>query len=336
MKKILLGFVLGIISMLGIGVVAYNMKASEIGYSPKDSSWKVDNVQDAINDLYEGNGSNNNYACEVIKNFSWTYSYKNEGQKFVVPCTGTYKIEVWGSQAGQERYDYLRVGGAYAKGEIELKAGKELYAYVGNYNLTINQRGFNGGGMSTYRHSDSNNGVGGGATDIRLKNGDWDDESSLASRIIVAAGAGGGVEPVSGYGYAGSLTATNVPGLSTASQTSGYAFGKGQDSSRSSGGGGYYGGYSNGQSASGGSSYISGHTGCVAITSETNLEPRKDSNGNPCEDGTTDTVCSIHYSKLKFTNTQMIAGNGTMPTHDGKSTMTGNRSTGYAKITYIG
>ena len=331
MKKTVLGIVIGIVIGATTTVVASTLLASNIAYTPKDSTWKVNNVSEALDELYE----KDSIACQVLKNTTWTYSYKNKGQEFLAPCNGTYKIEVWGSQAGQERYDYLRLGGAYAKGDIELKAGKKLYVYVGNYDLTVNSKGFNGGGITTYRYSDSNNGVGGGATDVRLKNGDWDDEASLASRIIVAAGAGGGVEPVSGYGYAGTLSSTNVPGLDSATQTSGNAFGKGQDCSRSSGGGGYYGGTCNGQSAGGGSSYISGHTGCVAITSETDLNPKK-VNGTTCVDGTTDVECSIHYSGYKFTNTQMIAGNGSMPTFNGSSTMTGNRSTGYAKITYLG
>ena len=61
-----------------------------------------------------------------------------------------------------------------------------------------------------------------------------------------------------------------------------------------------------------------------------------------------DITCSMHYSKLFFTDTVMIDGNGYswtteegsevvgMPTHDGTSTMTGNTGNGFAKITYIG
>ena len=47
-------------------------------------------------------------------------------------------------------------------------------------------------------------------------------------------------------------------------------------------------------------------------------------------------ACSYHYSGLIFTNTNMIAGNTSMPTHDGTGTMTGNSGNGYARITYIG
>lgn len=52
-----------------------------------------------------------------------------------------------------------------------------------------------------------------------------------------------------------------------------------------------------------GSSYISGHTGCVAITSQVDQTPK-----SGCTTGTTDNSCSIHYSSKIFTNTLMIDG----------------------------
>ena len=55
-----------------------------------------------------------------------------------------------------------------------------------------------------------------------------------------------------------------------------------------------------------------------------------------CNNGSNDVACSYHYSGLIFTNTNMIAGNTSMPTHDGTGTMTGNSGNGYARITYIG
>ena len=64
----------------------------------------------------------------------------------------------------------------------------------------------------------------------------------------------------------------------------------------------------------GGSSYISGHTGCVAITSATDATPK-----SGCTQGTTDNSCSIHYSKKKFTNTLIIDGGGYTWTNDEKS-----------------
>ena len=105
----------------------------------------------------------------------------------------------------------------------------------------------------------------------------------------------------------------------------------GTDRSSSGGGGGYFGGASGGwQPGAGGSSFISGHTGCVAITSQLSIAPK-----DGCEDGTTDNTCSIHYSNKVFTETVIKAGNESMPTHDGTSTMTGNSGNGFAKITVM-
>ena len=91
------------------------------------------------------------------------------------------------------------------------------------------------------------------------------------------------------------------------------------------GGGGYYGGgggaSANGVvgSGAGGSSFISGHSGCNAI----------DANG-------THTGQPNHYSDKVFTQTEMIAGNASMLNYDNSSTMIGNIGNGYAKITYLG
>jgi hypothetical protein len=57
MKKIIKNpiftFILGALIFGGIvGVSAYTIFANDIGYTPKDSSWEVDNVKDAIDDLY--------------------------------------------------------------------------------------------------------------------------------------------------------------------------------------------------------------------------------------------------------------------------------------------
>lgn len=81
--------------------------------------------------------------------------------------------------------------------------------------------------------------------------------------------------------------------------------------------------------AAGGSSFISGHKGCIAVD----------------ETGKT-TNQSIHYSGKKFTDTVMIDGAGYkwttekeehvgMPTFDGKGIMEGNIENEYCKITLI-
>lgn len=46
-------FVLGVISGTCISVyAAYNYYAKDISFTPKNESWQVDNIEDAINDLY--------------------------------------------------------------------------------------------------------------------------------------------------------------------------------------------------------------------------------------------------------------------------------------------
>lgn len=94
----------------------------------------------------------------------------------------------------------------------------------------------------------------------------------------------------------------------------------------------------------GASSYISGHTGCVAMTSETDTSPKK-INGIAGTTGTTNVEYSKHYSNLYFTNTQMIDGKGynwtnvigsyigmTLP-NGTKSA--GNSGTAYARVTSL-
>ena len=192
-----------------------------------------------------------------------------------------------------------------------------------------------------------------GATDVRLISGNWDDQTSLASRIIVAAGGAGYNAYNSGYrgGPGGALTGITGAGDSPTTggtqisagvsygndATKNGFFGKGGfgDDWGGGGAGGYYGGAggrnsSTGNGGSSGSSFISGHVGCVAIKSKTEIMPK-----DGCLDGTTDIECSKHYSGLYFTNTIMKSGDEEMPTYDGNSTMIGNSGNGYAKITII-
>ena len=63
-KGIVLMIVLGIVFGGIAGVTAYTISAKEIGYSPKDSSWKVTNVADAIESLKTLKGGSNNYSLD--------------------------------------------------------------------------------------------------------------------------------------------------------------------------------------------------------------------------------------------------------------------------------
>ena len=312
-------------------------------------TWKLDlNVEE---DSIDGN-----FFCNIyfMKKSVWEYDYTGNYQTFVVPINGKYKFELWGSDLLFENNvgDKNNYNGAYTSGEILLSKNEELYIYVGEAGKknSINTT-FNGGGSSSkgsYCSTGGNsvgycqNYSGGGATDVRLVSGEWNNTISLRSRIMVAAGSGrascgGGLTSESTYKKDSSCASGESKYYAYgATQTSaGYSnkntlygdFGVGGNGEvttlyygSSGGGGGYYGGgggYSkpfDSQTShercglgysSGGSSYISGHTGCVAVTSENDTTPK-----NGCTTGTTNNSCSIHYSGKKFINTVMIDGYG--------------------------
>ena len=294
------------------------------------------------------------------ENQKFEFNYTGDYQTFTAEKSGTYKIQLWGAQGGASREDNrvstVRVGGygAYTAGMIELNKGQTIYIYVGGKGQDgvksgYAKGGYNGGGRGDYDHSDDEGaGAGGGATDIRLTPGVWNDFASLKSRIMVAAGGGGTAWVSHSIGYAGDLTSPATDASKGATQTTGYAFGVGQDGvfkysnhPVGGGGGGYYGGYGTASpyadsSGAGGSSFISGYDGADAIdesSTSTNI---------------IHTGQSIHYSGLKFDYSIMIRGNGTvqdstsysqylMPGTDGIKLAqgTGKTGNGYAIIEYL-
>ena len=286
----------------------------------------------------------------------YAYNYIGGVQTFTAPIKGKYKVELWGAQGSTVASSYPGGKGSYTSGNISLNLNTNLYVYVGQggtrYNGTNKRDIFNGGGNGNFwcivaLPNAYTNVTGGGASDVRLVNGNWNNFESLKSRIMVASGGGGSTGYAAGgsggglTGYAGSRD-TRVSGNYSGSggaQSSGGSvnakFGVGGDANYSGnacntndgagGGGGYYGGGGSkgtsvvtGGTGGGGSSFISGHSGCNAI------------NASGAHTGQPN-----HYSGYVFTSTSMIGGNSSMPTHDGTGTMTGNSGNGYAKITLI-
>ncbi|SJV76038.1 glycine rich protein [Clostridioides difficile] len=194
---------------------------------------------------------------------------------------GKYKFECWGSSGGINNSSWhTDAKGGYSKGEITLKKQTTLYVYVGESGFASSstsnntKSGFNGGGkgylnqqvMGTYYSM-----YGGGATDIRLVGGAWDNEQGLLSRIIVAGGGGGSYSPYTGGAGGGLAGGTGYSandrhrpggtqyqgGIGRVSTENG-SFGKGcsaKDSTGEGGGGGWFGGAGmNGAGAGGGGS----------------------------------------------------------------------------------
>ena len=218
-----------------------------------------------------------------------TKTYKYTGDVIEIELTkGHYLIEAFGASGGSA----LRPGGrgAHISAHAFLQSKKTFYLYIGgkgsdsNYDQQPSSGGFNGGGSGgpggspTGDYHYISGAGGGGATDIRLVPGQWDDENSLNSRILVAAGGGGSGFRL--YGGAGGIYEGLCSELSDhCAQMCGgdqSTYGKGQDGAegrgnsyglegKGGGGGGWFGGKAQQQSGNltnsgggGGSSYVSG------------------------------------------------------------------------------
>ena len=372
-KNRLIGVITGIIiASPAIVFATSTILSGQIDYIPKDNTWNVENVEDALDDLYDmaktSGGDNSGFI-----GYSFDYDYTGKYQTFTVPVTGEYKVELWGAQGGD--YDTSLFGGlgGYTSGVLSLDKGDLLYLYIGEQASSSSSNtsgGWNGGG-NTPSGKDKDGRAGGGATDVRIiptsTDTIWNEFDSLKSRIMVA-GAGGGAAYESSAtwksdgGAAGGLSSyipANIGASANnnygtiASQTSGGkavnstattaygSFGIGGNGistdGGSGGGGGYYGGGGSNvcSGGAGGSSFISGHDGCDAIS----------------DDSTSTSIVhtgqSNHYSGIVFTNTIMIDGKGCkwtnsitsdcsgQPQPDG-TTATGHSGNGHAKITYLG
>ena len=251
---------------------------------------------------------------------------------------GIYSFECWGAKGGSNptpnRTDHVKGGnGAYTFGMIRISSPRVFYAYVGLHSDEARIEGvFGGAGGGDLS--------GGGATDIRLIN--EDSLRGLKSRIIVAAG-GGGADILEDGGWGGDFIGGNSGTSKGATQTEGGTgfqngtFGRGAGTyndinktrdSNGGGGGGYYGGGSGqsekGYSGSGGSSFISGLEGCVAVKDDESDPPTPSEN-------------SIHYSGITFYNAIMINGNSTIPSYHNTSSIfsKGNEDSGFMRIRLI-
>lgn len=233
----------------------------------------VDKIEDELNRLSVADTEGDYVGGDIDDN----------GREYIAPASGWYKIELWGAAGGGSGTAGGR--GSYVSGIMYLVENDHLYFYVGEQGSKA--AAFNGGGAGS--DSDPRYFAGGGATDVRLISGTWNDESSLESRIMVAAGGGGaGSSTVGGMGgtllggdgntsnasdpkkaYGGAQYAGGKHGEGSHSSGTSGTFGTGGTGGQylSGGGGGYYGGGASGVatkfagSGAGGSSFIMGFAG---------------------------------------------------------------------------
>ena len=82
-KSRLFAFVLGALIFGSIGVVsAYTIFANDIGYTPSDSTWKVDNVKDAIDELYTEANNNLSVRFGIYNNSTLSMFYVMDFKKY--------------------------------------------------------------------------------------------------------------------------------------------------------------------------------------------------------------------------------------------------------------
>lgn len=296
----------------------------------EEAAWNADTWKLTISKIKKETKCNVYFAVAFTEQ---EFAYSGETKEFIVPKTGNYKLEVWGAQGGDGKSNAdgtsdLGGKGGYSVGTVFLEANTKMFVNVGGKGETI-KGGFNGGGNGGA--TDNNRAAGGGATDIRIG------DNTLYHRVIVAGGgggmlsgfdrpvgAGGGTTGGNGginwhYGYGASQIAGGSYSSSTAKAGSfGYGGSEPNGSSYCGGGGGWYGGQS-GNGAGGGSGWV--------YTEETF---RTWQTANP-----SDATYWELDTKYYLTEAETIAGNQSVPTHDGTSTMTGNSENGFAKITLI-
>ncbi len=295
-------------------------------YADADANrqWNNLTVSSSSNAVTSGKYKEITTSVPKFKNLGRLYSYTGSCQTYTPIYNCQHQMECWGARGGYQTYQGY---GGYTSGNAQLSVGTNYYACVGQAGSSSGTSAtWNGGGpCGGDRDTDAS---GGGATDIRLVLANatnltvWKGDQSLRSRIMVAAGGGGEDDNTTSASFAGGLQGyygnqgssnANVPDQFKGGLITGYndysgSFGYSNTTATtdiSGGGGGYWGGGGGDRGTHGGSSYISGHAGCVAVTSASSTSPKGGSSASPL---TVDRA--THYSGLAFDPTVMIDGAG--------------------------
>lgn len=186
---------------------------------------------------------------------SGTVTINSQGvQEWVVPISGSYKIEAYGAEGGRVFTTNVLGGrGVVVSGTVSLTAGTKIYIIAGQKGGTSNLE-FSGVGRE---------GGGGGGSFVAFGT------TLLSSTPIMVAGGGAGATvPYIGPG-AGLDASTSNTGVSGNSGGAGGVSGNGGANGSaggpyfSSGGGGFYTNGEGGQGGLGGTSFVNGGTGGI-------------------------------------------------------------------------
>ena len=252
------------------------------------------------------------------------FEYKKSIESFTVPVDGTYTLECWG--AGPSK-------GGKSEGNYKAQKNQILYICVGgkgtdatgpNGKSGIGLGGYNGGGNGGWSPGYTMGGGGSGATHICLQDGLLKDLKTAYDNdqlLMVAGGQGGNIGSADGP-YGGGIDGGNPISWSgavwpAATQSTGYAFGTGQDGHDGDSAFSSYEGRARG-SAGGGGGLYGGYA------------PYRSSNFNAtCSGGG-----GSGYVNPNLVNGKTIAGNQTFLSPSGVSE-TGHAGNGAALITWL-
>ena len=317
-------------------IFSYAVVATDSGSGIKEYSfdggntWQKSNKakfvysDDTTRTIMVKDNSGNVSSRQIVEFISkeYVFDYTGGEQTFTVPKTGYYKLEVWGAQGGTHSTSIGGYGG-YSTGIIKLNEADNLYVHVGG-TTTAESGGYNGGGTGVSNIYGLGRG-GGGATHIATVSGSLASLSAKINNILIVAGGGGGgaswtdgkqyFSGGGGGGISGVVGVKYSAGVTTVAgnQTSGNAFGLGQNGTTAwsaGSGGGLYGGKSGKHSGgAGGSGYI-GNTNLI-------------NKSMYCYNCTMSTAESTKTFSTTCTNTTATAN-------------CSKQGNGYAKIVYIG
>ena len=269
-------------------------------------------------DLEEYNGFVN--SGQIFYKGGYKENYTGNIKAITIPVSGTYKLEAWGASGGYRTNENMAGLGGYTSGEIYLNKDDIIFVNVGSSGMTGGtDGGYNGGGSRETFPG------GGGATDVRI-NG-----TTLYNRILVAAGGASDGSAGQKGGNAGGLV-----GSSRSGGWGSYGEGANQEAAGYNGSFGQGGAgiaYAGGYGGAGGGGWYGG--GACHPDGSGDDDGGGGGGSSFAYDGTNTVPEGYDVGNYVITNASLISGSEEMPTHDGTSTMTGNKGDGFFKITLI-
>ena len=157
--------------------------------------------------LYGSEGKENHSFISENQLFVGSSCVNNKCSPYKISLKrGIYSFECFGASGNNGNPSTERGRGGITYGMINIPERRRLFLYIGQKGTKEGPATFNGGGCGNcYSYS------GGGATDVRLSPGEWNNSESLKSRIMVAAG-GGGLTEYPGNNIDASSSAMNSNG----------------------------------------------------------------------------------------------------------------------------